>query len=203
MQEILIVSGKVPKSYTEWFNLDFTKHPIGTTSGFTTNGLTFKRTTGTGAVVLEGGEPAMSFNGDGALTAGTTPDMLLSNDWKIPMRLKTKAGTTNPMIFVGRYRWMAWVASILADAKLDWRYGDPRVSTPTAITRDVWHDIVYESVNNRLTITVDGATILSPTTIPNVENGTQFALIVGGSGDTALYHSRCFMRYLKIETKER
>lgn len=207
MQELLTLTGKDPKSYTEWFDLDFTKYPVGDTTGFTSHGLTFNRTTGTGAVVLEDGEPAMSFNGDGALSAGTAPDMLLDKDWKISMRLKIKAGTSNPMIFVGRSIQAngsgTWIANMLGDARLDWWYGGPRVATAAGISRGVWHDIVYESVSNRLTITVDGSTLLSPTVIPDVGNGTPFNLVVGGSGDTALYHSRCFMRYLKIETKKR
>lgn len=207
MQEMLIATGKNPAEYSTWFDLDFTKFPLGSTTGFSANGLTFNRTTGTGATVLEDALPAMSFNGDGALSAGAPPDKLLDNDWKISMRLKIKAGATNPMLFVGRSIQAsgggAWIANLLGTGQLDWWYGGPRVNTGVVLTKDVWHDIVYESVSNKLTIRVDGTPQLNAATIPNVGNGTAFNLIVGGSGDTALYHSRCFMRYVKIETKKR
>lgn len=149
----------------------------------------------------------MSFNGDGALSAGTTPDKLLDNDWKISMRLKIKAGATNPMLFVGRSIQAsgggAWIANLLGTGQLDWWYGGPRVNTGIVLTKDVWHDIEYESISNKLYIRVDGVTQLNGATIPNVGNGSAFNLIVGGSGDTALYHSRCYMRRIKIETKKR
>lgn len=207
MQEIMVLSGTDPKKYTTWFELDFTKYPLGTFSGFTDRGVTFGRTTGTSVTVLDEGLPAMNFVGDGALSAGTTPDKLLNNDWKITMRLKLKTDSTNPMIFVGRSTQSngggAWIANMLSNGNLDWWYNSGRVNAAPAVSKGVYHDIIYESIGNKLTITVDGSPTVNNVTVPNLGDGTTFNLMVGGSQDQALYHCRCFMRSLKIETKKR
>lgn len=208
MQEMMVVpSGTDPKKYSTWFELDFTKYPVGTFSGFSDRGVTFNRTTGTSATVIDEGLPAMNFVGDGALSGGTTPDKLLNNDWKITMNLKVKDGTTNPMIFVGRSIQGngsgAWIANMLSNGYLDWWYNSNRVSAGPALTKGVYHEIIFESINNILTVTIDGSPTINNKTIPNLANGSDFNLMVGGSQDQAMYHCRCFMRSIKIETKKR
>lgn len=207
MQEMMVLSGKDPKKYATWFEVDFTKYPLGSFSGFSDHGLTFNRTTGTSSTVLDDGLPAMNFMGDGALSAGTTPDRLLNNDWKITMVLKIKSGSTNPMIFVGRSIQStgigAWIASMLNNGNLDWWYNSSRVNAGPALTQGVYHEIIFESIANKLTVTVDGSPTINNVTIPNLSDGTAFDLMVGGSQDQDLYHSRCLMRSIKIETKKR
>lgn len=207
MQEMMVLSGKDPKKYSTWFELDFSKYPLGTFSGFTDRGLTFDRTTGTSKTEMDEGIPAMNFVGDGALSGGLAPDMLLDNDWKISMNMKIKPGSSNPMIFVGRSIQAngsgTWIANMLPNGFLDWWYNSSRVSAGPAVTQGVYHDIIFESVGNRLTVTVDGSPTINNVLVPNLANGSAFNLMVGGSGDTALYHSRCFMRSIKIETKKR
>lgn len=207
MQEMMVLSGEDPKKYGTWFELDFSKYPLGSFSGFTDRGITFNRTTGTSATVLDEGIPAMNFMGDGALSGGTTLDRLLNNDWKITMVLKLKPGSTNPMIFVGRSIQSngsgTWIANLLPSGLLDWWYNSSRVSAGPAVSQGVYHEIIFESTGNKLTVTVDGSPTINNATIPNLADGTPFDLMVGGSQDSSLYHSRCFMRSMKIETKKR
>lgn len=207
MLELLTVGGTDVHTYATWFELDFTKYAVGTTTGFTDRGLTFNRTVGTASVVLDEGANAMSFNGNGALTAGLTPDKLLDNDWKITMVGKIKTGATNPMIFIGRSLQGngagTWIASLTNTANLDWWYNSSRATGNVPASRGVYHTFIFESISNKLTATIDGVAAINNVTIPNVANGTSFNLTVGGSWDNPLYHSNMFMRSMKVETKKR
>lgn len=204
----MMVNGDMPKVFVPWFDIDFTKYPVGTTTGFTDRGITFARAgSATCSVALEDGVNALSFNGDGVISAGQTPDKLLNNDWRITMNLKIKTGATNPMLFVGRSVQAngsgAWIANMLQNGRLDWWYSGSRTSATTAMTYGVWHEVIYESIGNKLTVKIDGAPVINSVAIPNIADGTAFNLLVGGSGDTALYHSRMFLRKIKIEIKKR
>lgn len=204
----MMVNGDQPKVFAPWFDIDFTKYAVGTTTGFADRGITFNRTgSATCSVVSEDGVNAMSFNGDGVLSAGQTPDKLLNNDWRITMNLKIKTGSTNPMLFLGRSVQSsgggAWIANMFQDGRLDWWYSGSRTSSTTAMTYGVWHEVIYESVANKLTVKVDGTVLINAVTIPNVADGTSFNLLMGGSGDVAMYHSRMFLRRMLVETKKR
>lgn len=207
MLEALLVEGSDPYTYTTWFDLDFTKYPVGFTSGYSDRGLTFTRLGGTSSVVLDGGKNAVSFNGDGVISAGRTPDRLLNKDWRLSFELKVKTGFSNPMIFIGRSSQASgtgtWIASLLANSNLDWWYNSGRVPSTSPLTKGVYHKVVFESLSNKLTMTVDGTPVLVNATIPNLADGTPFDLVIGGSSDQALYHSNMFLRSIKIETKSR
>uniref|UniRef100_A0AAU8GEL2 Major tail protein n=1 Tax=Salmonella phage vB_SEnST11_KE22 TaxID=3161173 RepID=A0AAU8GEL2_9CAUD len=219
MKELLLVNNpKDPFKYSEWFNLDFTNYPVGTTTGFYSNGLTFNRSgVATCSVVLEDGIPAISFNGDGAISANTTPDKLLNNDWRITLIAKIKASTTNPMIFVGRSYQSngsgTWIASLTSTAAMDFWWNASRGTSTGTIARDKWYRIIFESVGNKLTVYLNtelddptpGIAVpgLSGKVIPDLADGTNFPLVIGGSADSTTYHGRYFLRSLKIETKRR
>lgn len=212
MLEMLLPSAKNPYEYSSWIDLDFTTYPVGTQTGFIdkASNIAFGRTAGTGAIVVEDSVNCYSFNGDGTLSAGTIADMLLNNDFRITLEMKIKTGSTNPMLFLSRSTQGngsgAWLCDILADARPDFWYNSDnslRKTASTALPRGQWLTLQYESLSNKLYIRKDTTVLLNGAAIGNINNGSGFPLILGGSQDASLYHAKAFMRRVKIETKKR
>lgn len=211
MLESLIL-GKNPSLWSTWLEVDFSEYPVGTTTGFVdkASGVTFNRVAGTAAIVTDGDSNAMEFNGSGTLSGGAIQDQLGSNDFRITLVIKIAATATNHTLALSRSTQNngagIWTCDFFPDGRPDfWFNGNnaARITSPTAITKGVYHTVVWESINNLMSISSDGVVLTSNRACPNINVSSGFPLIVGGSQDQSAYHLRGDIRRFKIETKKR
>lgn len=212
MLESLLKRSRDVRVYQKWIDIDFTTYASGVFNFVdSASGIAFNRAGGTIATTLDEGVMALNLDGSGTLTAGSIPDRLGDNDWKITMVMKVKTGTNNHMLFCGRSIQGngsgMWNCDMFPDGRLDWWYNGNnslRKTSTKTISRGVYHTVIYESLNNVLKVTVDGEEFIN-STIGNINTGpvATFAFLIGGSADNSIYHSRIFLRSFKIETKQR
>lgn len=198
MLELLTI-GKTTAGWSTWLDVDFAEYPVGTTTGFVdkASGVTFNRQAGTAAIVLDGDTNAMEFNGSGTLSGGTIADQLGNNDFKITLEIKIASTATNHALALSRSTQGngagIWTCDFFPDGRPDfWFNGNnsARITSPTAITKGVYHTVVWESINNLMSISSDGVVLTSNRACPNINVSSGFPLIVGGSQDQSAYHLR-------------